>query len=68
MCGRFYLKFLPVAEDVLQRIFNLPFPQAVYPPILADDILPIETSRPSKLTARIIPDQAHVLAPDSENL
>ena len=40
MCGRFYLKFLPNAEDVFQRIFNLPFPQAIYPPILDDDILP----------------------------
>ena len=40
MCGRFYLKFLPDAEDVFQRIFNLPFPQTIYPPILDDDILP----------------------------
>ena len=40
MCGRFYLKFLPDAEDVFQSIFNLPFPKFDYPPILADDILP----------------------------
>ena len=40
MCGRFYLKFLPDAEYVFQSIFNLPFPRAIYPPILDADILP----------------------------
>ena len=40
MCGRFYLKLFPDAEDVFQNVFGIPLPRPAYPPILDDDILP----------------------------
>ena len=40
MCGRLHLTFLPDAEELFEHLFNSPFPQFEYPPILSDDILP----------------------------
>ncbi len=40
MCGRFYLSFLPSAEDLFNQQFGMPVPEFEYPPILSDDMLP----------------------------
>ena len=41
MCGRFHLTFLPAAKELFEYLFNIPFPKFEYPPILGDDILPL---------------------------